>query len=105
MNHLIIKLISGIVFVSIPCHSKAQQPMPIDSITTSRTIYATERPINNIVVMGTGELTIKTIGNVILETPFEVKVGGTLDISILEPTNIIYQYDNSGNRIARRLDD
>ena len=55
--------------------------------------------------MGTGELTIKTIGNVILETPFEVKVGGTLDISILEPTKIIYQYDNSGNRIARRLDD
>lgn len=105
MKHFIIKLISGIVFVSIPCHSKAQQPMPIDSITTSRTIYATERPLNNIVVTATGNLSVKSLGNVILDTPFEVKVGGVLDITTLEPTNLIYQYDNSGNRIARRLED
>ena len=104
MRQIIIKSTILSLVLSVSQKVLAQQSAPIDSVTTTRTITTTERPLSNIVVTSTGNLTVNSLGNVVLECPFEVNLGGILEIHPLEPTGIIYTYDNSGNRILRRLD-
>lgn len=104
MRQIIIKSAILSLVLSVSQKVLAQQSAPIDSVTTTRTITTTERPLSNIVVTSTGNLTVNSLGNVILEWPFEVKIGGVLEIHPLEPIDMVYIYDNSGNRIVRRLD-
>lgn len=84
--------------------SFAQQVIQ-DSISTTTTITASSLPINNIVVTDSGNLRITSMTGVVIEGPFKVMLGGTLKIDIQEPTNIVFTYDNSGNRTARKFNE
>lgn len=88
-----------------PYQTNAQQVMPIDSITNTRTIVTYNNPLSNIVVTNNGNLTVNSMETITLCAPFEVLLGGQLNICITTPVPVIIEYDNSGNRIARKLDD
>lgn len=83
---------------------KAQQVMQ-DSISTTVTITASSLPVRNIVVTSSGNLTIKSLNDVVIADPFEVMLGGTLNIGIYQPDSIRFTYDNSGNRITRKFNE
>lgn len=76
-----------------------------DTISTATTITAFSLPIKNIVVTNKGDLHIISSNSVAIEGPFEVMLGGTLTIGIQKPNNIVFIYDKSGNRIARKPND
>lgn len=76
-----------------------------DSISTTTTMMALSLSINNLIVTNSGKLKIKSIDGVNIEGPFEVMLGGTLSIEIQKPDSIVFIYDRSGNRIARKSND
>ncbi len=82
----------------------AQENMQ-DSISTTTTMMAPSLSISNLIVTNSGKLEIKSIDGVNIEGPFEVMLGGTLSIEIQKPESIVFVYDKSGNRIARKSND
>ncbi len=76
-----------------------------DTISTQQTITVYTRPVQGIVVSSTGSLTLKPLSRVTIKGPFEVKIGGRLDIKRQSRVSVIYVYDQSGNRTARRTED
>lgn len=88
-----------------PCLANAQQATPVDSITTASNMVVYNQPVSHIVVMNTGDLSLSSLSTITICYPFEVKLGGKLNISVSLPAPVIFEYDNSGNRIARKLDD
>lgn len=58
--------------------------------------------VQNVTVLGNGNLTLSAPEAVLLNGPFEVKPGGILNIkNELVQWIIDYDYDNAGNRIRR----
>lgn len=92
-------------FVFFGHHISIAQNVIQDSIYTTTSITASLRPINNIVVTNSGNLRITSMSCITIEKSFEVMLGGTLIIDNQEPANIIFTYDNSGNRTTRKLDE
>ena len=68
-------------------------------------ITAFSLPIQNIVVTNKGDLHIISSNSVAIEGLFEVMLGGTLTIGIQKPDSVVFIYDKSGNRIARKPND
>lgn len=85
------------------CLSKAQAP--VDSITNTRSMVVNNQPVSHIVVTSTGDLTLSSTTTITICSPFEVMLGGLLNVNASLPAPITFEYDNSGNRIARKLDD
>lgn len=97
------------IFLSVllvwPCLVRAQQVTPIDSVRNIKTIVAYGTPVSNIVVTESGDLSVTSMETVTICAPFAVMLGGELNISILLPKPIVLEYDNSGNRIVRKMDE
>lgn len=74
-----------------------------DTISTSTTIIANSVPIRNIVVTNSGKLRITSISGTTIAGPLLVMLGGTLNIDIQTPDSILFIYDESGNRIVRKI--
>lgn len=95
-----------IVFSTFMCFGHqvmmAQQNVQ-DTISTTTNMVASSFPIKNIVVTNKGNLRIISFTDVVIEGPFEVKLGGTLNIDMKKLKNIEFTYDNSGNRTARKI--
>lgn len=58
--------------------------------------------VKNVIVSGNGDLTLSAPDAVLINGPFEVKIGGLLKIkNDLTQWSFDYIYDNAGNRIRR----
>lgn len=97
-------IILSVLFM-MPSLISAQDIMPIDSVKREKTIVAYSVPISGFVVENNGNLMITSINTITINSPFEVQLGGKLYICTTTPSPIIFVYDNSGNRIVRKLDD
>ena len=60
--------------------------------------------MNNITVTPTGRLTANIPNGIVINSLFEVQVGGSLELNVNNQWRVIYNYDNSGNIIARHRD-
>ena len=58
--------------------------------------------ISNVTVTSSGELTANAPAGIVINSPFEVQLGGTLDLSVGHPYRIRYTYDAAGNRTNRK---
>ncbi|MBQ9863772.1 MAG: hypothetical protein IJM33_00375 [Bacteroidales bacterium] len=57
--------------------------------------------MSNVTVTPTGNLTANSPGSIVVNSPFKVQQGGTLKLNVNNQWCVIYDYDNSGNIIAR----
>ena len=57
--------------------------------------------MSNVTVTPTGRLTANSPGRILVNSPFKVQLGGTLKLNVNNQWRVIYDYDNSGNIIAR----
>lgn len=57
--------------------------------------------MSSVTVTPTGELTAKAPVKIVVNGPFDVQLGGTLNMNTGHQWRVIYCYDNSGNIIAR----
>lgn len=58
--------------------------------------------VKNVTITNNGDLTLSASDDVLINGPFEVKLGGLLNIkNELTQWSINYGYDNAGNRIRR----
>ena len=57
--------------------------------------------MSNVTVTPTGRLTANSSGRILVNSPFKVQLGGTLKLNVNNQWRVIYDYDNSGNIIAR----
>lgn len=58
--------------------------------------------MSSVTVTTTGELTANAPDGIVINCPFEVQLGGMLDLTVGHPYRISYTYDAAGNRIKRR---
>lgn len=58
--------------------------------------------IQNVTVSQTGFLKATAPENIVVTGPFEVQLGGKLELNGGRQWMILYTYDNSGNRIIRK---
>jgi hypothetical protein len=58
--------------------------------------------VNNVTVTPAGKLTAMGRSGVVLNGPFEVQLGGRLELKVRLQHTVRYSYDASGNRISRR---
>lgn len=58
--------------------------------------------VNNVTVTPAGQLKATAPSGVVLNGPFEVQLGGTLELTGWRQWPISYEYDNSGNIVVRR---
>lgn len=59
---------------------------------------------NNVTVTPTGDLIITAPGRIEITGPFEVQLGGQLRLDGGQQCPLVYDYDSSGNIIARHKD-
>ncbi len=58
--------------------------------------------IGSVTVTQTGGLTANAPDNIVINAPFEVQNGGTLELTVGHPYRIRYTYDAAGNRTRRK---
>lgn len=58
--------------------------------------------ISNVTVTPTGELTANAPDGIVVNSPFQVQLGGTLVLTVGHPYRISYTYDAAGNRTKRK---
>ena len=58
--------------------------------------------VNNVTVTPAGKLTAMGRSGVVLNGPFEVQLGGRLELKVRLQHTVRYSYDASGNRVLRR---
>jgi len=74
------------------------------TVTTEVSVVSSGRLTSkNVTVTSTGKLSMKASGGVDITGPFEVMLGGTLDVNGADKVavKIKYSYDASGNRILK----
>ena len=57
--------------------------------------------VNNVTVTPAGKLTAMARSGVVLNGPFEVQLGGRLELKGWKQWPVSYEYDNSGNVVVR----
>lgn len=57
--------------------------------------------VNNVTVTPAGKLTVMGRSGVVLNGPFEVQLGGRLELKGWKQWPVSYEYDNSGNVVVR----
>lgn len=58
--------------------------------------------MSNVTVTPTGELKANAPDGIVINSPFTVQFGGTLDLSVGHPYRIRYTYDAAGNRTNKK---
>lgn len=58
--------------------------------------------ISNVTVTSTGDFTANAPNGIVINNPFEVQPGGTLELTVGHPYRIRYTYDAAGNRTKRK---
>src|SRR5574344_456981 len=85
--------------VQVSTDSYTNQTVTTDVSITGSTVLTS----NNVTVTSTGHLSMKAPNGVYITGPFDVVLGGTLDVSGADKVavKIKYSYDASGNRILK----
>ena len=58
--------------------------------------------MSNVTVTPPGDLTANAPDGIVINCPFEVQLGGMLDLTVGHPYRIRYTYDVAGNRTKRK---
>ena len=75
------------------------QDQVIDSVVFVQS--GVQLTVNNVTVTPVGKLTAMGRSGVVLNGPFEVQLGGRLELKGWKQWPVSYEYDNSGNIVVR----
>lgn len=107
MNTLSKMVISTLLSLGVTSVSAIEQNDSIDTLQNQAIdslVYVqsrTQLSVNNVVVTPTGKLTAMGRSGVVLNGPFEVQLGGRLELKGWKQWPVSYEYDNSGNVVVR----